>query len=369
MLTTTPPRLALLLVVFLVWTPAAYAWSWPVQGPVLQPFSYDAAHPYAAGQHRGVDIGAGSAGETVVAPAAGTVSFAGTVPTSGRSVTIQTSDGYSVTLTHLGSFLVAKGEAVAERDPIGTIGPSGTAEVEGPYVHLGIRTTSDPNGYLDPLGFLPPVATDGGTDGSTSSQPGSGSGSSTDSGGAPASSAGSSSTTATEPGRSKARDADVSESHTRSSDSGEERERVQHPRSEARPERSSRRPAVPRGDQSARTSRPAATERRAEVTTSSFRRPVVEPAAPAEPTGLDAGHERPTGAPVEPLPSTSRRRIPTALLPLVLNGAAALFALGAALVTANTRRRRCSETKPGPAAQVLHLPQRAVEGRRASRAA
>src|SRR5204863_44617 len=85
---TTIRRLALLLLVFLVWTPAAYAWSWPVQGPVVQPFSYDESHPYAPGQHRGVDIGA-DAGETVVAPAAGTVSFAGTVPTNGKTVTIE----------------------------------------------------------------------------------------------------------------------------------------------------------------------------------------------------------------------------------------------------------------------------------------
>ena len=50
---------------------AAQAWSWPVHGPVLQPFAYDEAHPYAAGQHRGIDIGADAAGEQVVAPAAG----------------------------------------------------------------------------------------------------------------------------------------------------------------------------------------------------------------------------------------------------------------------------------------------------------
>ncbi len=109
-----------------------------MQGPVVQPFSYDEAHPYASGQHRGVDIGADAAGEPVVAPAAGTVSFAGTVPTNGKSVTIETADGYSVTLTHLGSIAVSKGATVAEQDAIGTVGPSGTPEVDGPYVHLGI---------------------------------------------------------------------------------------------------------------------------------------------------------------------------------------------------------------------------------------
>lgn len=142
----------------LVWAPAASAWSWPLQGPLLQPFAYDESHPYAAGQHRGVDIGAQSEGQAVLAPVAGTVSFAGTVPTSGACLTIETPDGFSVTLTHLGSIRVGKGESVAEGDEVATVGPSGTPEHDGPYVHLGVRRSADPNGYLDPLAFLPPLA-------------------------------------------------------------------------------------------------------------------------------------------------------------------------------------------------------------------
>ena len=102
---------AVLAALFLV--PAASAWTWPAGGAVLQPFVFDPAHPYAAGQHRGIDIG-GDPGSSVLAPAAGTVTFAGSVPSSGRSVTIETADGYSVTLTHLGTVAVAKGDAVAE---------------------------------------------------------------------------------------------------------------------------------------------------------------------------------------------------------------------------------------------------------------
>src|SRR5579863_3522537 len=94
--------LVVVLLVALAVVPGAAAWTWPVDGPVLAPFLYDPAHPYAAGQHRGIDIGA-DAGTTVRAPAAGVVSFAGTVPGSGRSVTVETADGLSVTLTHLGS--------------------------------------------------------------------------------------------------------------------------------------------------------------------------------------------------------------------------------------------------------------------------
>src|SRR5438270_13075397 len=116
-------KMTTILTVFLVWAPVAQAWSWPVHGPVLQPFSYDESHPYAAGQHRGIDIGSTAQGDPVIAPASGTVSFAGFVPSSGESLTIETADGYSVTLTHLGSLAVAKGETVAEGDTVATVGP------------------------------------------------------------------------------------------------------------------------------------------------------------------------------------------------------------------------------------------------------
>ncbi|MEN3342945.1 MAG: hypothetical protein V7644_2349 [Actinomycetota bacterium] len=145
-------RLAPLL---LLLAPVAGAWTWPVHGPVLQTFSFDRAHPYAAGQRRGIDVGAAS-GTPVRAPAAGTVSFAGTVPTSGKVVTIETAGGLAVTLTHLGTIAVPQDARVAEGAAVGTVGPSGTPDLDVPYVHMGVREASDPEGYLDPLGFLPP---------------------------------------------------------------------------------------------------------------------------------------------------------------------------------------------------------------------
>ena len=146
--------LVIVVVLFVVAVPSAGAWTWPVAGPVLSGFSFDPAHPYAAGEHRGIDIGA-PPGAAVAAPAGGEVTFAGSVPSSGQSVSILTADGLSVTLTHLGSLAVAKGASVAEGERIGTIGPSGTPEQGGPYVHLGIRTAASEQGYLDPLSFLP----------------------------------------------------------------------------------------------------------------------------------------------------------------------------------------------------------------------
>jgi hypothetical protein len=149
-------RLAILLPALLalqVGVQPALAWTWPVEGPVLRTFNVG-SNPYAGGQHRGIDVGA-PVGTAVLAPTAGKVSFAGSVAANGPTVTIQTADGLSVTLVQLGAIGVSKGADVAEGVPVGTVGPRGVAEISEPHVHLGIRRTSDPNGYLDPLGFLP----------------------------------------------------------------------------------------------------------------------------------------------------------------------------------------------------------------------
>ncbi|HEY2311305.1 MAG TPA: M23 family metallopeptidase, partial [Gaiellaceae bacterium] len=264
---TTTRRLALLLVLFLVWTPAAYAWSWPVQGPVLQAFSYDEAHPYAAGQHRGIDIGAAAAGETVVAPTAGMVSFAGTVPTSGKSVTIETADGYSVTLTHLGSIGLAKGASVSEGGAVGTIGPSGTPEVDGPYLHLGVRRTTDPNGYVDPLPLLPATSAGSATDsGATASQPSSSSASSTSSASASSTSPPAPPVTASSEPASRPVSSKPARSTTRitTRDAGHVRERLSRPRVETRSTSSTqRRPkSQPGREVTSHTVRPASVVRR-----------------------------------------------------------------------------------------------------------
>ena len=148
-------RLLPLVLFFVLWVPAAHAWTWPVEGPVLQGYSYDAAHPYAGGQHRGIDIGASATGIPVLAPATGTVTYAGSIGSNGKTLTIETADGLAVTLTHLGSIAVARDDAVTEGETIGTVGPTGTPEFDGPYVHLGIRLADDAHGYLDPLSLLP----------------------------------------------------------------------------------------------------------------------------------------------------------------------------------------------------------------------
>ena len=131
----------------------AQAWTWPIDGPVLRPFVFG-SDPYAAGQHRGIDVG-GAVGASVRAPITGTVSFAGSVPAGGRALTIRTGDGYSVTLLQLGSLAVQRGDEVGEGARVGAVGESSDAITREPHVHLGVRRTVDEDGYLDPLGFLP----------------------------------------------------------------------------------------------------------------------------------------------------------------------------------------------------------------------
>ncbi len=120
--------------------PVAEAWTWPATGPVVREF--EPKH------HSGVDIG-GTPGDPVVAPAAGRVTFAGGVGKNGQCVTIETADGFVVTLLHLRSITVQKDATVAEGAQVGTMGAS---------VQLDIRPASAPKGqgYLDPQKLLPP---------------------------------------------------------------------------------------------------------------------------------------------------------------------------------------------------------------------
>jgi septal ring factor EnvC (AmiA/AmiB activator) len=97
--------------------PNASAWMWPADGPVLRPFVLG-DDPYAGGQHRGIDIGV-EADAIVRAPAGGEVTFAGSLPRYGKSLTIRTLDGYAVTLLHLGVLVVSRGGAVQEGQAVG----------------------------------------------------------------------------------------------------------------------------------------------------------------------------------------------------------------------------------------------------------
>ena len=102
--------------------PAADPWTWPVPAPirVVAPFRAPPT-PYKAG-HRGIDLLVEPAA-TVVAPAPGTVSFAGMV--AGRGVVaIDHGDGVVSAIEPVAAS-VAQGDVVSAGDVIGTVAQGG----------------------------------------------------------------------------------------------------------------------------------------------------------------------------------------------------------------------------------------------------
>jgi hypothetical protein len=260
-----------------------------------------------------------------------------------------------VTLTHLGSISVVKGAAVAERDPIGTIGPSGTPEEAGPYVHLGIRVSADSNGYVDPLGLLPPPADSGATQNDPpASQPASSGGTAT------------SSTNATAPGASASSSPGVATTRGSTVAPGRghapvrERARDSGAGDQARSRASGR--SSESGKADAHVSPHRAAPHHRVNRPSSSQRPVVETSVPGEPAGLGTGHEpRPERQGAEFAQTRLRRA--GAPLSLALNGAAALVALLAAFAAG--RRRGPSRSVSIEGAQVVQLPRPTFERRAA----
>jgi len=152
-------HLATSLFAFLLLVPPACAdWVWPARGEVIAPYR-NGTDPYAAGQHRGIDIAAAT-GTPVVAAAAGEVRFAGTAGSSGLTVSVRTADGrYDTSYLHLSSTGVREGDRVAAGQSLGAVGTSGTRSATAPHLHFGVRDAGSRHAYHDPLGFLPPPTT------------------------------------------------------------------------------------------------------------------------------------------------------------------------------------------------------------------
>lgn len=123
---------------------ASGSWLWPVAAPhpVVRPFIAPAT-PYAAG-HRGIDIR--SPDTTVVAPAAGVVSFAGVV-VDRPVLSIRHPGGVVSSYEPVESTLTA-GDAVSRGQPIGTLLPGHCVTL---CLHLGVRVDGQ---YVSPLNYL-----------------------------------------------------------------------------------------------------------------------------------------------------------------------------------------------------------------------
>ena len=131
-------------------------WTWPVRGDVVTQYR-NGPDPYAAGQHRGIDITA-PVGAAVVAATDGTVTFAGVAGSSGLTVSMRSGDGaYDLSYLHLSAAGVRKGDSVGRGDRIGAVGVSGRRSVEQPHLHFGVRLAGSATAYRDPLSLLPPL--------------------------------------------------------------------------------------------------------------------------------------------------------------------------------------------------------------------
>ncbi|QIM16779.1 M23 family metallopeptidase [Leucobacter insecticola] len=111
-----------------------------VSGPYLAP-----PHPYASG-HRGIDFPA-SPGFTARSPAAGTVTFAGTVVDRGV-VSVQVDEHTVFSLEPITSSLRA-GDTVRAGEVLGTVSSGGHCYDE--CIHLGVRVDGE---YVNPLRYF-----------------------------------------------------------------------------------------------------------------------------------------------------------------------------------------------------------------------
>lgn len=150
-----PLALALLIAsILLAWpAAAAAAWTWPVEGPVLSPFSHDGSR-YGAGFHRGIDIEA-RPGTPVAAATDGLVTFVGRAADSGLTVGLRTADGrFDTAYLHLEAATVEKGQEVEAGSVLGRAGVSGRPSSGVPHLHFGVRDAGTASAYRDPLDFL-----------------------------------------------------------------------------------------------------------------------------------------------------------------------------------------------------------------------
>ena len=122
---------------------------WPVEGQItgsfgerIDPFNGEGAF------HSGVDISAGY-GQSVVAPADGTIVFADFMGGYGRAIVVDHGHGITTRYGHLANFAVISGQRVHRGDTLGYVGLSGRST--GPHLHYEVRindTPVNPHKYL-----------------------------------------------------------------------------------------------------------------------------------------------------------------------------------------------------------------------------
>lgn len=142
--------LSLLLVLAAPAAARAAGWQRPVDGPLLRAFDLG-ENPYERGRHRGVDLVAAQ-GSRVRSACSGRVSFAGSVPNGGRTVSVRCG-ALIATYQQLGAIHVPAGRRVARGSILAVVGRSGDPRARRAHLHLGVRVAASGR-YLDPLMML-----------------------------------------------------------------------------------------------------------------------------------------------------------------------------------------------------------------------
>ena len=123
---------------------------WPLSGEVVSEFGWR-VHPVLRSRHHhnGIDIDAPE-GTTVVAAAAGLVSFAGEDESYGTMLVLSHADDYFTAYGHLSRVFVYSGQFVEAGQPIAESGNTGISS--GPHLYFEVRNREFP---IDPLNYLP----------------------------------------------------------------------------------------------------------------------------------------------------------------------------------------------------------------------
>jgi murein DD-endopeptidase MepM/ murein hydrolase activator NlpD len=127
---------------------------WPVLGRITSPYGATRISSSSGGTrpHMGVDIGA-PIGTPIIAPADGTVIFAGRESEYGRLISIDHGHGFTTRYGHLRAIYVKTGERVRMGQTIGSVGTSGSST--GPHLHYEVRIQGKP---VNPRFYLNRVA-------------------------------------------------------------------------------------------------------------------------------------------------------------------------------------------------------------------
>ena len=123
---------------------------WPLVGEVVSAFGWR-IHPVLQFRHHhdGIDIDVPE-GTTVVAAAAGLVSFVGEEEGYGTMLVLSHADDYITAYGHLSRVFVYSGQFVEAGQPIAESGNTGTSS--GPHLHFEVRNREFP---IDPMRYLP----------------------------------------------------------------------------------------------------------------------------------------------------------------------------------------------------------------------